>query len=258
MLKGLQTHFADKGLLGAEKCQRIAEIGVQLGRIDAQSQEPEPVQAQCNELAAVGIPSYVIVNDPRIISELPVTVYGVEYLNEPDGRIEPSDYRRGLAEIAHECKLNHLEFYGPCVSNLIRTKVLAEGAELRGIEYIEACAPYPHGMKGSIHRYGDDDNVSNPHKGFKDREHEVLEMHRALGVDRPFGVSELGWASCGTLSEEEAGANMLWEVAFWNRMKALFLIFYQIHDGPGEDNASNFGLFRIDGTVKEAYARAFK
>ena len=258
MLKGLQTHFADKGLLGHEKCERIAEIGVQLGRIDAQGQEPEPVEAQCMELAVVGIPAYVIVNDPALIEHLPVTVYGVEYLNEPDGRIDPADYRAGLKEIAFECKRNNLEFYGPCVSNLIRTKVLAEGSELRGIEYIEACAPYPYGMKGSIHRYGDDDIVENPHKGFSSREHEVNAMHAAFDFDRPFGVSELGWASCGSLSEEQAGFNMEWEVKFWTRMKALFLIFYQIHDGTGDDNGSHFGLFRLDGTVKEAYARAFK
>ena len=258
MLKGLQTHFGDRGLLGHEKCQRIAEIGVQLGRIDAQGQEPEPVIAQCSELAEVGIPAYVTISDPRIIEHLPVTVYGVEYLNEPDGRVDPADYRAGLREIALECKKHHFDCFGPCVSNLIRTKVLAEGAELRGIEYIEACAPYPHGMKGSVHRYGDDNSVSNPHKGFTSREHEVLEMHKAFDVDRPFGVSELGWASCGDLSEEEAGHNLQWEMAFWNRMKALFLIIYQIHDGQSDNPIDNFGLFRRDGSLKEAYARAFK
>ena len=257
MLKGLQTHFAGT-ILGHEKCERIAEIGVQLGRIDAMGQEAEFVSAQAMELAEVGIPSYITVDNPAIIQDLPITTWGVEYLNEPDGRVEPSDYRVGLKDCMVECKLAGLQLYGPTVSNLIRTKVLAEGAELRGIEYIEACRPYPWGMRGSVHRYGDNNEVANPHSGFISREHELNAMHSAFDVDRPFGVSELGWASCGTLSEAEAGANLQWEMAFWARMKALFLIIYQIHDGPGEANIDNFGLFRLDGTLKEAYARAFK
>jgi hypothetical protein len=257
MLKGLQTHFPG-AILGREKCERIAEIGVQLGRIDAMGANSDSVSAQAYELAEFGIPSYITVDNPGLIQDLPITTWGVEYQNEPDGRISPEDTRAGLRDCAIECKRAHLELYGPTVSNLIRTKLTAEGSELRGIEYIEACRPYPWAMKGSVHRYGDDDNVENAHSGFISREHEVNAMHMALDYDRAFGVSECGWASCGSLTEEEAGKNLVWEMGFWKRMKALFLIVYQIHDGPGTGNIDHFGLFRTDGTVKAAFARAFK
>jgi hypothetical protein len=257
MLKGLQTHFVN-GILGPEKCQRIAEIGVQLGRIDGQGESPQLICDQVGELTEVGIKSYVIGNAAAQVATLPKGIYGFEYLNEPDGRIDPADYMAGLRDVALECDLARVDCYGPTVSNLIRTKLLATGSELRGIEYLEACAPYPVNMKGSIHRYGDDHNVSNPHKGFLSREHEVLAMHFALDPFRPWGCSEMGWATFNGLTEDQAAHNIAWEWKYWERMMALFAVLYQIHDGTGNDNGSHFGLFRVDGTVKEAIAATFR
>jgi len=257
MLRGLQTHFTG-GLIGKEKAQRIAEIGVQIGRIDGQGQPAQMIADQCGELSDVDIQQYVIIDSAAQVSALPKTIYGCEYLNEPDGRIHPNDYMAGYRDVQIECDLARIDGYGPTVSNLIRTKVLASGAELRGIEYIEACAPFPVNMKGSVHRYGDNDIVSNPHRGFTSREHEVIAMHLAFDYGRPWGVSETGWASAGTLSEEQAAHNIAWDMKFWERMMALFMILYQIHDGEGTDNISNFGLFRVDGTVKESWAKTFR
>jgi len=179
MLRGLQTHFTG-GLIGKEKAQRIAEIGVQIGRIDGQGQPAQMIADQCGELSDVDIQQYVIIDSAAQVSALPKTIYGCEYLNEPDGRIHPNDYMAGYRDVQIECDLARIDGYGPTVSNLIRTKVLASGAELRGIEYIEACAPFPVNMKGSVHRYGDNDIVSNPHRGFTSREHEVIAMHLAF------------------------------------------------------------------------------
>ena len=257
MLKGLQTHFTG-GLIGKEKCERIAEIGVQLGRIDGQGQPAQMIADQCGELSDVGIKQYVIIDNAAQVSTLPKTIYGCEYLNEPDGRIDPRDYMAGYRDVDIECNLARIDGYGPTVSNLIRTKLLATGSELRGIEYIEACAPFPVNMKGSIHRYGDDDNVSNPHRGFISREHEVIAMHLAFDYGRPWGCSETGWASYGTLSEEQAAHNIAWDWKFWERMMALFCVLYQINDGDQDDNSSNFGLFRLDGTLKESWAATFR
>jgi hypothetical protein len=256
VLKGLQTHFTGT-ILGKDKCARIAEIGVQLGRIDGQGQSAQMICDQVGELTDVGIKAYVLGDSAAQVAALPKHIYGFEYLNEPDGRIHPDDYMAGLRDVALECDLHRIDSYGPTVSNLIRTKVLATGAELRGIEYIEACAPFPVTMKGSVHRYGDNDIVSNPHRGFVSREHEVIAMHLALDYGRPWGVSETGWASAGTLSEEGAAHNIAWDMKFWERMMALFMVLYQIHDGEGDDNISNFGLFRVDGSLKESWAKAF-
>ena len=257
MLRGLQTHFTG-GLIGKERCERIAEIGVQIGRIDGQGQSAQLIADQCGELSDVGIHQYVTIDNAAQVASLPRSIYGCEYLNEPDGRIHPADYMAGLRDVATECDLARIDSYGPTVSNLIRTKLLATGAELRGIEYIEACAPFPVNMKGAVHRYGDDDIVSNPHRGFISREHEVIAMHLALDYGRPWGVSETGWASCGTLSEEDVAHNWAWDWKYWERMMALFVIMYQINDGWGDANIDNFGLFRNDGTLKEAVANTFR
>ena len=257
MLRGLQTHFTG-GLIGKERCERIAEIGVQIGRIDGQGQSAQIICDQVGELADVGIKQYVIIDNAAQVSALPKTIYGCEYLNEPDGRIHPDDYMSGLWDVARECELFRLDCYGPTVSNLIRTKVLASGAELRGIEYIEACAPFPVNMKGSVHRYGDNDIVSNPHRGFVSREHEVIAMHLAFDYGRPWGVSETGWASAGTMTEEMQAHNIAWDWKYWERMMALFCIVYQINDGFGDANIDNFGLFRNDGSLKEAFAATFR
>jgi len=257
MLRGLQTHFTG-GLIGKERCERIAEIGVQMGRIDGQGQSAQMIADQVGELSDVGIKQYVTIDHAAQVSTLPTSIYGCENLNEPDGRIHPVDYMAGLRDVAIECDLARLDCYGPTVSNLIRTKLLAEGEELRGIEYLEACAPYPTNMKGAVHRYGDDDHVSNPHKLFLSREHEVYAMHLALDWGRPWGVSETGWASTGTLTEDMAAHNWAWDWQFWERMMALFCVMYQINDGPGDGNINHFGLFRVDGTLKEAVAKTFR
>ena len=257
MLRGLQTHFTG-AILGPEKCQRIAEIGVEIGRIDAQGSSPQLIADQVGELSDVGIKQYVTVDHASQVATLPKGIYGCEYLNEPDGRIHPDDYMSGLRDVAVECDLHRFDSYGPVVSNLIRTKLLATGAELRGIEYIEACAPFPVTMKGAVHRYGDNAHVSNPHKGFTSREHEVFAMHTALNWQRPWGVSESGWASTDNLTEEMAAHNILWDMKFFERMMALFYILYQIHDGPTTGRLDNYGLFRYDGTVKEAFAKTFR
>jgi hypothetical protein len=257
MLRGLQTHFTGT-ILGPEKCQRIAEIGVQMGRIDAMGSSPQLIADQCGELSSVGIQQYVTIDHASQVATLPKGIYGCEYLNEPDGRIHPDDYMSGLRDVASECDLRRIDSFGPVVSNLIRTKLLATGEELRGIEYIEACSPFPVTMKGAVHRYGDDDHVSNPHKLFVSREHEVLAMHAALDWQRPWGVSETGWASTGTLTEEGVAHNWAWDWKFWERMMALFCVMYQINDGPGTGNIDNFGLFRFDGTLKEAVATTFR
>jgi hypothetical protein len=257
LLRGLQTHFTG-GLIGKERCERIAEIGVQIGRIDGQGQPAQMIADQCGELADVGIQQYVLGDSAEQVATLPKGIYGFEYLNEPDGKIHPDDYMAGLWDVAIECELHRVDCYGPTVSNLIRTKVLHSGAELRGIEYIEACAPFPVNMKGAVHRYGDNNIVTNPHRGFLSREHEVLAMHLALDPFRPWGCSETGWASYGTMTEEMVAHNWAWDWKYWERMMALFCIMYQINDGPGDDNTSNFGLFRVDGSLKEAVAATFR
>jgi len=257
MLRGLQTHFTG-GLIGKERCERIADIGVQIGRIDGQGQSAQLIADQCGELSDVGIHRYVTIDNAAQVAGLPKDIYGCEYLNEPDGRIHPDDYMSGLWDVAHECELFRLDCFGPTVSNLIRTKVLATGAELRGIEYIEACQPFPVNMKGAVHRYGDNDIVTNPHRGFLSREHEVLSMHLALDPFRPWGVSETGWASTGSMTEEMMAHNWAWDWKYWERMMALFVIMYQINDGHGDGNIDHFGLFRVDGTLKEAVAATFR
>jgi len=257
MLKGLQTHFQNT-ILGKEKCARLAEIGVQMGRIDGQDESAQLICDQVGELTDAGIKSYVTGNSAAQVAGLPKHIYGFEYLNEPDGQIHPDDYMGGLRDVALECELYRIDSYGPTVSNLIRTKVLATGEELRGIEYIEACAPFPVTMKGAVHRYGDNDSVSNPHRGFVSREHEVFAMHGALDWQRPWGVSETGWASTGSLTEEMVAHNWAWDWKFWERMMALFCVMYQLNDGPGDGNIDHFGLFRVDGTLKEAVAKTFR
>ena len=256
MLKGLQTHF--KGvILGSEKCKKIADIGVQLGRIDGQQEDPQLIADQVGELSLVGIKSYVMISKASQISTLPKTIFGCQYLNEPDGRIYPLIYRAGFLACAIEAEKYRIDLYGPCVSNIMYSKPSAFGKKLRGIDYIKAIGPLPPSAKGSIHRYGDDDDVTNPHRGFQTRTEEV-EVLRSSWGPRPWGVSEGGWASTDGMSEEEAGYNIEWEMDFWAEMMALFYILYQIHDGPSAEAIDNFGLFRVDGTIKESFARAFK
>jgi hypothetical protein len=215
------------------------------------------------ELENVGIKAYVTGNAAAQISELPKTVYGFEYLNEPDGRVHPVDYMAGLRDCIIECDKARIDGYGPTISNLIRTKITASGEELRGIEYLQACSPFPDTMKGSVHRYGDDQTVENPHMGFVSREHEVISMHLAFkggrpwGASRPWGVSEFGW-STADMTEEQAAYNIAWEWKFWTEQMALFAVLYQIHDGPSTGAIDHFGLFRMDGTVKQAIAKTFR
>ncbi len=264
MLKGLQTHFSgtDAGALrGSAHMRALAEIGVQVGRIDGQTSPIGLVLDQISETEAAGIKAYVIVSTPEMVASMPRSVFGVEYLNEPDGRIHPDTYMSIFREIVNAAASAGITPFGPAISNLITTPGILPVSDLkdhRGITYLNQMGfqDLPLLVKGSFHRYGRSNIVDQSNPGFSSRDREVEWARAAIGFDREWVISEFGWPTVD-LSEEEAAIRIQWEWDFWARQeKCLCAMLYQDFDGSGDDE--RFGLHRIDGSVKVAIANTFK
>ena len=232
---------------------------MQIGRIDGQGQPAQMIADQCGELADVGIQQYVIIDSAAQVSALPKSDLWLRIPERTRRTYPPQRLHGGLPRRANRVRPARIDGYGPTVSNLIRTKVLASGAELRGIEYIEACAPFPVNMKGAVHRYGDNDIVYATRTGASSAGSTKSSRCTSRSTTAGRGASaKPAGRRPARLTEEQAAHNIAWDWKFWERMMALFCIMYQINDGDGTENISNFGLFRVDGTLKEAWAATFR
>ena len=258
MLRGLQTHFTG-GLIGKERCERIAEIGVQIGRIDGQGQPAQMIADQCGELADVGIQQYVTGDSAAQVATLPKGIYGFEYLNEPDGQaftLTITWRAYGMWPSSANCIAT--DSYGPTVTNLIRTKVLAlrRGATRHRVHRGVCPLPGQHEGRGPSlrrqqHRDQPAPGLSQP--GARSPRH----APRAR-LFRPWGVSETGWASVRHYDRRDGGPQLGVGLEVLGAHDGVVLIIYQIHDGPGDDHIEQLWPVPLRWTLKDAVATTFR
>lgn len=241
MIYGLQTHF--NAPVDAETLNRICAEGVGICRVDAQVCSHETMRQMVDDVRAAGMVPLVIVADLERLDALPGDV-DVEWTNEPDGDVDPSEYRRGLDEACQMATSRGQRLWAPAISNL------SEAAFRWANAVRDAGGGWPDGLYGvSVHRYGPGGAVETPHEGFISRDNEVGRWLLALCQGKPFLVSEFGWDT-EVLSEEQAAERIAWEWAFWERHGAFAAVLYQLNDGPNA--GEHYGVRRIDGTWKEA------
>lgn len=248
MRRGLQVGFGE--LIGAALLADLRARGCQVIRLDAQtSPSLEHTTALVNEVTDAGLQPCTIIRDAAHLSAIPDGQL-VEFGNEPDlgaqfGWPDASEYIRLAREAAEVDEGRHQLFLG-VVSNLNE----------RGFSFLEAMdwPTIPLYVGCAFHRYpdGDDPQPAVPSRerrfrGPDHRDREVAELRRIVG-NRPLALTEVGYHTARSLTEQQQAANMAWERAFWQR-HGIDAVAYQINSGPDPREVQHqYGFRRVDGT----------
>lgn len=248
---GLQTHFGEEsgiGAIGRDKCYELAALGITHCRIDAQTCPVGTMHEMVSEVVGAGMVPLVIVASLEMAQAVPDGV-AMEWRNEPDGHdyahgdIRAEDYRRELDAFCEVAASKGCQSYGLSLSNLSHDAI-TWGNRVRDIG-----GGWPATLTGiSVHSYRRGSRVDEPNAHFESRENEVDRWVRALAQDKAVICTEFGHSLA---DEAHAAANIAWEWNFWNS-RGIVPYLYQIRDGdsPGD----HWGLYRADGSLKDAIA----
>lgn len=259
MMRGLQAGFGER--LGPATLAAIKGLGVQLVRLDCQASSPMAVAELVGEVQDAGLVPYPIIREAAQLHYLPAGTH-VELLNEPDLN-GPSavDYESAVHAIARHAEDAGLRLFAGCVSNLNQ----------RGLRYLRDAhvERWPAKVGVSVHWYAHGDSRRNPHPGFSNRDHEVVELLEIVGKRR-WIVSEFGFHQAsrkvswldralgvrGTAWTDDQVAEMVAEEwAFWEEKGAIGAVLYQLNDGPSAGSPKpqtldTYGIRRLDGAWK--------
>lgn len=250
---GLHCGFGQP--LGDETLEAVKAHGFTIVRIDLQGQDADgrplptglPLETSAGlarEVIDHGLQPLCIVRKADQMLALPPGAL-VELGNEPDleqfGWTVESYIReaRFCVAVARE---SGQRLYLGVVSNLNR----------RGFSFLEALPwrEWPTTICASAHRYPEGRDPRTPHKGCKNREHEI-EKFKAIVGPRPIAITEVGYSDGpGYWSENDVAAHMAWERQLFDHHGFEIVVGFQANDGPNADTESHFGFRRLDGSWK--------
>jgi hypothetical protein len=240
MLKGLQTHF--NATIGLDTLKQVHAFGFETVRIDAMESDPSVMLAMIAETTEAGLIPLVIVDSVDQLDHLSSGL-DVEWTNEPDGDISPSDYFKTFKLACDKAKERGIKLWAPAISNL-------DEDSLKWLNDLRVEGQgWPDGLYGiSVHRYGDG-SFNHPHRGFSSRDSEVKWL-KAACQGKPFIVTEVGYPVSDPITEEGQAEALKKEFTFWEGHGAEALFVYQLNDGPGNPMHESFGIRRVDGSWK--------
>lgn len=275
LIRGLQAVFHGASI-GSSLYAELKAMGVQGIRADCQKLGDgrtliSAVQAAdvTREIRAAGLECLTTLYAPEQLAALQPGDH-VEFRGEPDighpgnyadtQPIPPAEYRRLLFAFHAEAARLGVRVWAGVISNLNQ----------RGLEWLAAADPstWPTDINVSIHWYPHGDRPTNPHPGFRSRDHEVDVLKAIIGA-RPWLLSETGYHTGNRASRWERlfGIRRQWsdaqvaqhvsfEWAFWERRGAVGAVLYQLNDGTTGDPLDKYGIRYLDGRWKPV-ARTF-
>jgi len=240
---GLQTHF--NAPIGTDTLGQVRARGFTLARIDCQTASLDDMRQMLEETRACGMQTLPVVDLQRL-EYVPAGEWA-EFGNEPDGDIEPKEYRRELEAACRLADVQGIKLWAPAISNLDEDSL----QWLNDVRDAGATPGWPAGLYGlSVHRYGDG-TFDHPHRGFSSRGREVYWLKLAMRAGMPFLVSEFGYPTIDDLTDADQAARIRQEWAFWQQQGAEAAVLFQINDGPVDHREHRYGIRRChpDGTL---------
>jgi hypothetical protein len=233
MLMGLQIFNTD----------HVAELGAQgfaVARIDLQTAGTDLVMQRIDELLRYDVRPLAIL---REVDQLDAVAEGVdvELGNEPDLEHEgwtPASYRERCLAFLERSRGRHRLWFG-AVSNLNN----------RGFKFLEALpwADWAPEVHCSVHRYPEAHGGPTRGHDRRSRDEEVATLRGIVG-DRPIGLSEIGYSSAWT--ETEQASCYSFERTFFSLHGFALAVAYQI----ASSSEDLYGFRRDDGTWKPCTA----
>jgi len=251
MKYGLQTSF--NAPIGTETLRQVRAFGFTLARVDCQTADLAVMTEMLEECRTCGLQTLPVVDLQRL-EFIPAGEWA-EFLNEPDGDIDPKEYRRELEAACRLVDLQGIKLWAPALSNL-------DADSLKWLNEVRDAGTvpgWPAGLHGiSVHRYGDG-TFEHPHQGFGSRGREVFWLKAAMGVGMPFIVTEFGYPTMDDLTEADQAACFSQEWAFWAEQGAEAAVAFQINDGPMEHREHRYGIRRCgpDGALGDFKPSAY-
>lgn len=231
----MQTHF-DGGSIGLDLCRELKEKGVEHFRMDGQHCSFVDCLAKLNDAIEIGVDHLIILNDLEMLASLENK--NVEWMNEPNGRIDVEDYYSSFMKAYEVCQIRGHKLHGPCISNTNQKSIdwLNEFMD-KGV---------PEDIIVTYHTYRSSINFNEPHRGFSARgEPGEMKWILAAAAGRSIACSEVGYNST---DENAVALNMVKEFELAKEYNCLFCTYFQLND----DTKANIpmGARRPDGTWK--------
>ena len=244
MEPGLCTHFGYRYEL--EPLNFVHEQGVRWARIDSMGVDADTRTGMINDALACNLKPLVIVQTTDELETVPPGV-AIEWTNEPDGDIWPTNYRKPFDRACALAQQRGSPIFGPTLSNL-------DWDSLYWGERVRDCGRgWPWGLSGvSAHRYGNG-TFHYAHPPFQSRAEEVAKLIE-LCAGLPFIITEVGYPCIDGLTEEHQAAYITEEWKFWGQYHMYMPhgpYVFQINDGPCETREHRYGIRRCapDGTM---------
>lgn len=254
MFRMLNAGFGEP--LGAELLSTLRLKGVEGIRQDFQTvHDPQRMKDLSLEVRDAGLALAVICNSlDQPASLLPGT--WAEWLNEPDGDIDPRAYADDARVFIDECTRAGVHPFIGVISNIDRNS----------LDWLAQVCPQLAGAVFGIsaHHYAYGSNPTAPHTGFPSLAAQIDRLGN-IAAGRDIFLSEFGFTTGPRrssnwlkrlfgLTERWTDAQVAQFVrdrwALWESHGAVGAVLYQLNDGPTSDAEDRYGIRRTDGSWK--------
>lgn len=248
MLYGLQAGF-DAQTPHLSVLKMLRDLRFDGVRCDCQGATAAQTARVARDVVAADLIPLLICDQAAQFEYLPPGT-DVQWINEPDGYLDPEEYRLTLIDAAQQFPLLH--FWGGGIGNL----------DEDSLDWLRLTRPWswPGNVDVVVARYPVASLQPHvPHAGFASRIQEVVALKAMIG-GRPFGVCEFGYHTASRLlwgwlpwfgiSDERVAECVKWEWDFWKDAGAVFAVGYQLNDGPTSTRLNRYGYRRVNGEWK--------